>query len=81
MQENHVYDGWTYIPDGSSVKLSTLNDVPSYCGNGVIEPGEVCDGDSLACTDLDASYYGGTAYCNSLCSGYNEDSCETDDGW
>ncbi|HPM47307.1 MAG TPA: hypothetical protein PL056_09575, partial [bacterium] len=81
LQENYVYDGWTYISDGSSVKLSTLNDVPSFCGNGVIEPGEVCDGDTLSCTDLDASYYGGTAYCNSLCSGYNEDSCETDDGW
>lgn len=81
LQENHVNKGWVYIPDGSNIKLSTNNDVPSLCGNGIIESGEVCDGDSIACTDLDAAYYGGTAYCNSLCSGYNEDSCETDDGW
>jgi hypothetical protein len=80
MQENHVYNGWTYIPDGSSVKLSTLNDVPSYCGNGVIEPGELCDGNSVACTTISSSYVSGTAYCNSTCNGYNESNCSTD-GW
>jgi len=81
MQENHVNNGWVYIPDGSNIKLSTNNDVPSLCGNGVIEPGEVCDGNSITCTTLDSDYYGGTAYCNSTCDGYSEDSCETDDGW
>jgi len=81
MQENHVNNGFVYIPDGSSIKLSTNNDVPSLCGNGIIEPGEICDGDSVACTDLNAAYYGGTAYCNSTCDGYDEGSCETDDGW
>ena len=80
MQENHVYNGWTYIPDGSSVKLSTLNDVPSYCGNGVIEPGELCDGNSVECTTISSSYVSGTAYCNSTCNGYNEGNCSTD-GW
>jgi hypothetical protein len=80
MQENHVYNGWTYIPDGSSVKLSTLNDVPGYCGNGVIEEGELCDGNSVACTTLDPDYVSGTAYCNSTCDGYNEGNCE-EDGW
>ena len=81
LQENHVNNGFVYIPDGSSIKLSTNNDVPSLCGNGVIEPGEFCDGNSIACTTLDPDYYGGTAYCNSTCDGYDEDSCETDDGW
>jgi hypothetical protein len=80
MQENHVYNGWTYIPDGSNVKLSTLNDVPSYCGNGVIEEGELCDGNSVACTTLDPDYTGGSAACNSTCNGYNESNCE-EDGW
>ena len=80
MQENHVYNGWTYIPDGSNVKLSTLNDVPSYCGNGVIEEGELCDGNSVACTTLDPDYTGGSAACNSTCNGYNESNCSTD-GW
>ena len=81
MQENHVNNGFVYIPDGSSIKLSTNNDVPSLCGNGIVEPGELCDGNSVACTSIDPNYYGGTAYCNSTCDGYNEDSCETDDGW
>jgi hypothetical protein len=80
MQENHVYNGWTYIPDGSNVKLSTLNDVPSYCGNGVIEEGELCDGNSVQCTTLDPDYTGGSAACNSTCDGYNESYCE-EDGW
>ncbi|MDX9806194.1 MAG: thrombospondin type 3 repeat-containing protein [bacterium] len=80
MQENHVYNGWTYIYDGSNVKLSTLNDVPSYCGNGVIEPGELCDGNSVDCTTISSSYVSGTAYCNSTCNGYNENNCSTD-GW
>jgi len=81
MQENYINNGWTYIPDGNSIKLSTNNDVPSLCGNGVIEPGEVCDGNSVACTSIDPDYYGGTAYCNSTCDGYSEENCETDDGW
>ncbi|HPM47397.1 MAG TPA: hypothetical protein PL056_10055, partial [bacterium] len=80
MQENHVYNGWTYIPDGSNVKLSTLNDVPSYCGNGVIEEGELCDGNSVECTTISSSYVSGTAYCNSVCNGYDETNCG-EDGW
>ncbi|HPV22508.1 MAG TPA: hypothetical protein PK102_12820, partial [bacterium] len=75
-----VYNGWTYIPDGSNVKLSTLNDVPSYCGNGVIEEGELCDGNSVECTTISSSYVSGTAYCNSVCNGYDETNCG-EDGW
>jgi len=50
------------------------------CGNGIIESGEICDGNSVACTALSSSYVNGSAYCNSTCSGYNEENCETD-GW
>jgi len=32
-------------------------------------------------SNLDASYIDGTAACNSTCSGYSEENCETDDGW
>ncbi|HPA57064.1 MAG TPA: hypothetical protein PLT70_06510 [bacterium] len=39
------------------------------------------DGNSVACTTLNSDYDSGTAYCNSTCNGYNESSCETDDGW
>ncbi len=80
MQENYAYNGWAYISDGSYVKQSTSNDVPAVCGNGVTEPGELCDGNSVECTTLDPEYIGGTAACNSTCNGYNEVNCETD-GW
>jgi|GEM_PF-4851945 len=80
MQENYAYNGWAYIPDGSFVKQSTSNDVPAVCGNGITEPGELCDGNSVECTTLDPDYTGGSAACNSTCNGYNEANCETD-GW
>ncbi len=76
MAENHLYNGWVYIPDGSAVKVSTNNEVPSYCGNGIVEPGEVCDGDSVYCEDLDPNEWNsGTATCNSTCSGWNTGNC------
>ena len=68
------------VPQISPFCLLLLNDVPSYCGNGVIEPGELCDGNSVQCTTLDPDYTGGTAACNSTCDGYNESYCE-EDGW
>ncbi len=76
MQENYLYNGWVYIPDGNKVKLSTNNTVPSICGNGIIEPGEFCDGNSLDCWDLDPNQWdSGTAYCNSTCTGYDTGDC------
>ncbi len=76
MQENHLYNGWVYIPDGNKVKLSTNSAVPSICGNGIVEPGEVCDGNSIACGELDPNQWnGGTATCNSTCTGYNTTNC------
>ena len=76
MAENHLYNGWVYIPDGSAVKVSTNNEVPSYCGNGIVEPGEVCDGNSVYCEDLDPNEWNsGTAYCNSTCTGYDTGDC------
>ncbi|HPS31786.1 MAG TPA: hypothetical protein PLZ43_16135, partial [bacterium] len=76
MQENYAYNGWAYISDGSYVKVSTSNDVPAVCGNGVTEPGELCDGNSVECTTLNPDYTGGSAACNSTCNGYNEVNCE-----
>jgi len=54
--------------------------VASICGDGIIETGETCDGNSVQCTALSPDYIGGTATCNSTCSGYNTGSCE-EDGW
>ncbi|HNT28539.1 MAG TPA: hypothetical protein PKH10_10220, partial [bacterium] len=57
-------------------KVSTNNEVPSYCGNGIVEPGEVCDGNSVYCEDLDPNEWNsGTAYCNSTCTGYDTGDC------
>jgi hypothetical protein len=57
---------------------ATDSDCPPTCGNGVIEPGEVCDGDSgpFACPTscpappsacLRADLYGSRDYCNAQC--------------
>ncbi|HSA34560.1 MAG TPA: kelch repeat-containing protein, partial [bacterium] len=76
MAENHLYNGWVYIPDGTKVKLSTNNDVPAVCGNGILEPGEVCDSDSVYCEEIDDTQWNaGTAYCNSTCTGYDTGDC------
>ncbi|GEM_PF-6428791 len=76
MQENYLYNGWVYIPDGNKVKLSTNNTVPAICGNGIIEPGEFCDGNSVECLELDPQQWdSGTAYCNSTCTAYDTGDC------
>jgi len=76
MAENHLYNGWVYIPDGNKVKLSTNNEVPAICGNGILEPGEFCDSDSVYCEEIDDTQWNsGTAYCNSTCTGYDTGDC------
>ena len=46
-----------------------------YCGDGMINGPEMCDGDSVECT-TDNGYYG-TQACSDMCSEYN--SCETEE--
>jgi len=76
MQENYLYNGWVYIPDGNKVKLSTNNEVPSVCGNGIIEPGEFCDGNTEDCALLDPQQWdSGTAICNSTCTAWDTGDC------
>jgi len=71
----------TYFPNGNSIRVSTIGKVnTAICGNNLIETGETCDGNSVQCTALSPDYIGGTATCNSTCSGYNTGSCE-EDGW
>ncbi len=71
----------TYFPNGNSIRVSTIGKVnTAICGNSLIETGETCDGNSVQCTALSPDYIGGTATCNSTCSGYNTGSCE-EDGW
>lgn len=59
----------------SGYRTQTCDSKP-VCGNGVKESGEYCDRDSKSCTAIDPySYSGGTAYCNSYCSGYDMTYC------
>lgn len=60
------------VGSSQNLFLSFLNanvDYNTVCGNGVVESGEVCDGDSQACTT--SGGYAGSQSCNSSCSGWN----------
>ena len=84
LRENYTYNGYTYTPDGNHIRLSTNEDVPAICGNGIVEGDEVCDGTPIDCSDLDESYVSGIAACNSTCDGYVLDNCTAGnggDGW
>ncbi|MFO7735763.1 MAG: hypothetical protein R6W70_06055 [bacterium] len=57
---------------------NTLNcvEVPHECGNGIVENPEVCDSDSVLCTEIDGEkYIEGTASCLDDCSGYDMSEC------
>jgi hypothetical protein len=82
VREGYVYDGILYQVSSGALHKSKVATKIAVCGDGVVENDEVCEsGDAVQCTDLDNSYVGETASCNSACSGYNEDNCEVDDGW
>ncbi|MDX9806770.1 MAG: hypothetical protein RBT87_13160 [bacterium] len=80
VREGFVYGKVLYQVFSGALHLSKTLTIQAECGNGLIESGEICDSDTLQCSELDADYVDGTAACNSTCSGYNESSCETD-GW
>jgi hypothetical protein len=81
VREGYVYDGILYQVFSGTLHKSRISVVPAICGNRMVEPGEVCDGNSIQCTEIGSVYIGGTATCNSNCSGYNTESCEVCDGW
>ena len=80
LQDVYTFDGYTYFYDENTIWISTSNDVPAICGNGIVEGDEVCDGGQIDCEELDSNYVSGTATCNSTCDGYNTNNC-SDDGW
>ena len=80
LQDVYTYNGYTYFYDENTIWISTNNDVPALCGNGIVEGDEVCDGAPINCTELDPNYVSGTAACNLTCDGYNTNNC-SDDGW
>ena len=80
LQDVYTYNGYTYFYDENTIWISTSNDVPALCGNGIVEGDEVCDGGQIDCEELDSNYVSGTATCNATCDGYNTNNC-SDDGW
>ena len=80
LQDVYTFDGYSYFYDENTIWISTSNDVPALCGNGIVEGDEVCDGAPIDCTELDSNYVSGTATCNATCDGYNTNNC-SDDGW
>ena len=80
LQDVYTFDGYTYFYDKNAIWISTSNDVPALCGNGIVEGDEVCDVGQIDCSELDSNYVSGTATCNSTCDGYNTNNC-SDDGW
>ncbi len=74
----HTYIGYTIDSNGNfasetqrSITIDT-NYVSPVCGNGFVESGEVCDGNSRSCS---VNGYAGTQTCKTDCSGYN--TCNT----
>jgi len=65
--------GWS-TDYGLSVAI-TSPDEP-VCGNSVLEAGEVCDGNTVRCFDLDSDeWLSGSATCASDCMGFDTSAC------
>ncbi len=72
---NEIRSGYSCI---ANKILPTGTEVVASCGNGVVEEGEVCDGNTRACTTIHNSYTGGYARCLNDCSGWDTSNCESD---
>lgn len=66
----------TWMEKTAGIRL-TNGVVDPKCKNGVLDDGETCDNDTVACTEIDAELYAsGLATCNNTCNGYNLDRCQ-----
>lgn len=69
-------------PSSSSttdVPPTTTGVDPMLCGNGVRDPGEICDGPELGdktCVDAGPNYIGGELACNGDCNSFDASGCE-----
>ena len=80
VREGYVFDNILYQVFSGKLHKSKAGSSLPVCGNGVVEFGEICDGNVASCSSV-SSNWSGTAVCNSTCDGYNEENCEEDDGW
>ncbi|MFH2010352.1 MAG: hypothetical protein ABI333_27385, partial [bacterium] len=65
---------------GEPLGPTNNNNVSDECGNGAVDPGEVCDGYALSgnsCSDLGLGFTGGSLRCLADCSDYDTTSCVT----
>lgn len=72
--------GAARLAAASAVALAALTPRPAgaVCGDGVLEPGEACDGAALGghdCTSVAAGYAGGALACRTDCAGYDFSGC------
>jgi len=70
--DNALEDEETVVDNETSDEDSSA----AICGNSVVETGEICDKNTIACSELDASFTAGDATCQDGCRGWNVDSCE-----
>lgn len=49
---------------------------PATCGNRVLDKGEVCDGGTKECSEINAGYIGGYATCKTNCKGWDTTECQ-----
>lgn len=67
------YDGYQLCAGECIYELDPCAD---NCGNGVVDPGEVCDGSNLDGYDcIDFGWEGGTLTCSSDCTEFSEATC------
>ena len=50
------------------------------CGNNNVDPGEICDGETIPCKQLAGVPEGGTATCTKNCMGWDKSGCYDDNG-
>ena len=63
----------------NSVSENGDGDDDPVCGNGIIEEGEICDGGSKSCIEIDSSeFIWGIAECKEDCSGWEISTCEAE---
>ncbi|MCU0692535.1 MAG: agmatine deiminase family protein [Polyangiaceae bacterium] len=67
---------------GGSVHCTTMQvpadsstPIDGACGDGDVDPGEVCDRNTIACNTLGSGFASGTAACNAHCTGWDTTDC------
>ncbi len=62
-------------PDGLPAGVDLSPPAEPSCGNGAVEAAEACDGGTLPCADLGASFASGDASCRGDCTGWDVSTC------